>query len=281
VPAQAIDQPASAAVALTPAAARHADMPARTRLFVVSLARTPERRATFAARAGEAGIEWQFFDACEGLAEGLNYDEAQARLHYGRPLKASELGCYSSHFQLWSRLLDDDAAQYIILEDDVIADWAMLRIVAQTDFAGSDANYLRLYYKSPCPHVVRKRRYLTRNSHLLELFGPAYGTQGYVITRAAAQRLVPWCRNVTRPIDDQLDRFWEHGVPTLCLFPFPLVEEARGSTIGDDRFSETDRSLKRRMRIARDLARRRAAILRRRALRQDWTAIAFPGEPEA
>ncbi len=98
-----------------------------------------------------------------------------------------------------------------------------------------------------------------------------------MITREAAETLVPFCRSVTRPVDDQLDRFWEHGIPSLCLFPFPLIEEARPSMIGNDRFVATETSLKRKALLLRELSGRRLAILRRRRHRQDWTAVRFAG----
>lgn len=251
-------------------------MPPPTRTFVVSLAGSP-RRATFSRRAADAKIEWAFFDACGGVASDLEYDEPGAVIHTGRGLSRSELGCYASHYLLWQRLLADDAEQYIVLEDDVIADWAMLGRVAGIDFAASGVPYLRLYHKAPPRFILRRRHYLARSSSLIELTSEAYGTQGYVVTRAAAETLVRHCRRVTRPIDVELDRFWAHGVPNLCLIPFPVIEEAGTSVIGHDRFGGLAKqtSLRRKAHLLREIAGRRLAAARRRRYRRDWTPIPF------
>ena len=251
--------------------------PCPTRILVVSLKHAGDRRRTFADRARDAGLEWEYFDACETLAPELVYDEAEARLRKGRPLSAGELGCYSSHYTLWQKLLADTAEQYIVLEDDVIVDWSMLRAVARTDLIASGIEYLRLYYKLPCPYIQRKRRFLTRTRTLIELTGAAYGTQGYVITRAAAEKFVDYCRRATHPIDDQMDRFWDHGVPNLCLFPFPLIEEAGASTIGEDRFVPKEESWRRARYLKQDERKQRRAIRERMKIKK-WPAPAMYDE---
>lgn len=245
--------------------------PRATRIFVVSLKKADERRRIFAERARDAGVEWEFFDAWETLAPGLVYDEAAATLHKGRPLSAGELGCYSSHYMLWQQLMADDAEQYIVLEDDVIVDWSMLRAVAGTNLAASRIEYLRLYYKFPSTYIPRKYGFLIRTRTLIELTGIAYGTQGYVITRDGAAKFLEYCRRVTHPIDDQMDRFWDHGVPNMCMFPFPLMEEAGSSTIGDSRFVAKDRSWRRRLYLRLDRLKQRRAIRRRMKLGK-WPA---------
>jgi glycosyl transferase family 25 len=64
---------------------------------------------------------------------------------------------------------------------------------------------------------------------------PVFGTQGYLLTRAGAERLLKTIHSVVRPIDDELDRFWSHGVPIISVYPFPLIETNFGSTIENTR----------------------------------------------
>jgi glycosyl transferase family 25 len=241
----------------------------QTRVFVISMRDSTGRRAAFVDRAKNATIPWKFFDACTGLVPGLSYDGAERKI-LGRDLTAGEIGCYASHYALWKRLLDDDADQYVILEDDVIVDWKFLAKLAEVDFGASGIDYLRLYCLRPSPLKVAKYRFL-ENRHLLELIDPAFGTQGYVITRAGAERFATHSRRIIRSIDTQMDRYWEHGIPNLCLFPFPIIEELGASRIGGERFKVSGRS--RKVRLARtagymwDRVKSRAWLLRRRRLR--------------
>lgn len=206
-----------------------------TQTLVISLDDAHDRRARFAdrARAVEAKVDWTFFDAHRGLDPRLAYEDEWAQAAYGRPLRRGELGCYSSHVGTWRALLESDADQCIVLEDDVIVDWRTLELIARNDFSGRGHHYVRLYCRRPSEFVVLDPRYLNNSTSLLRLLGKPYGTQGYVMTRAGAERMLKACSTVVRPIDDQMDRFWEHGVPNLAIFPFPIIEEAVPSMIGE------------------------------------------------
>ena len=62
--------------------------------------------------------------------------------------------------------------------------------------------------------------------HLIEYVDRVFGGQAYALTRAGAERLIRHCRTVRRPIDDELDRSWAHGLPNLCIFPFPVIAQS-------------------------------------------------------
>lgn len=211
--------------------------PVRSRIFVVSMADAAERRRIFAAGAAGAAVPWSFFDAWDRPHPELDYDEDAAIIAKGRPLRKGEIGCYSSHYALWRQLAGDDGAdQYIVLEDDVIADWDFLARFAAIDHGLAGHDYIRLYYKKPAPSRVVEKDFVCRTSWLIELSGYCFGTQGYLVSKAGAQRLAEHCRVLCRPIDDEMDRSWVHGVPNLAVFPFPLMERKIESGIGLQRF---------------------------------------------
>ncbi|MDY0872570.1 glycosyltransferase family 25 protein [Dongia rigui] len=213
--------------------------PQRTKVLVVSMADALDRQHRFSDRASAAVVPWRFFSAYSKLHPHLVYDETEALLAHGRPLRPGELGCYSSHYAIWEQLVaDDDADQYVVLEDDVIVDWEYLKKIIDADLSPMKIDYLRLYYKYPVRQIVLMNAFVDRSRSLVELSDFAYGTQGYLITKAAAVRLLMHCRVVRRPIDDELDRSWAHGVRNLSVFPFPLIEESGASTIGASRFEK-------------------------------------------
>jgi glycosyl transferase, family 25 len=208
----------------------------RTKVIVISMADAAERRRRFHDRALGAAVEWGFFSAHTSLHPALMYDEQDAIVASGRPLRPGELGVFSSHYAAWEDLLSDDADQYVVLEDDVIVDWAFLGKLVQVDLAAVGINYLRLYYKLPVRTAVVKENFIERARWIVELDGTAFGAQGYVITRAGARILLDHCRIVSRPVDDTMDRSWVHGLPNLSVFPFPIMEESGASMIGTARF---------------------------------------------
>ncbi|WP_129792162.1 glycosyltransferase family 25 protein [Sphingosinicella sp. CPCC 101087] len=213
----------------------------RTRILVVSLRSAEARRRAFAEAAGSAaGLEWSFFDASESLHPALSYDEEDAVVAKGRPLTKGEIGCYSSHYEAWRQLLEGDHDQYLVLEDDVIADWDYLAAFVRMNHEAAGRDYIRLYYKKPAPVRVLERDFGSRTRWLTRVIGYAFGTQAYLITRGAARVFTERFRRVRRPIDDEMDRWWVHGVSNLAVFPFPVMERAQESGIGLGRFEAFD-----------------------------------------
>ncbi|KHK93585.1 glycosyl transferase [Novosphingobium malaysiense] len=196
-----------------------------------------ERRSAFAARAANTQVPWRFFDACTALTEDLTYDAEAVERNKGRQLTKGELGCYASHYSIWQEMAREQIAQCIVLEDDVIVDWAFLARLGETDLEAQDIRYLRLYSKAPTFNRVVKRNFLQRSRSIVELVGYPFGTQAYAITLNGAHAFLDACRTVKRPVDDQMDRSWEHGVRNLALFPAPVLEEFVPSAIGAERFA--------------------------------------------
>ena len=232
----------------------------RTRILVVSLRGAEERRQAFRASAREAGLPWEFFDAYESLHPALVCPEDEAIVAKGRPMYPGELGCYSSHHTAWRAFLDSGAPRMLVLEDDTIVDWGFLEKLVTVDLQAAGIRYLRLYAKRPCAFREVLRDAVERQRTLLEYLDRPLGTQGYVLTREGAERFVRHCRRVRRPLDDELDRSWEHGVPCLGLFPFPVIEQSTASAIEPARFERF--TIPARLR-----ARRQAMKMRDRALK--------------
>lgn len=205
-----------------------------TRILVLSLDTAVDRQAVFARSAPE-GVDWSFFDAWRTLHPELDYDEQRAQINFGRVLTRGEIGCYSSHYAMWTALIEDEQTdRYIILEDDVIVDWEFIARLSRTGDLGHD--YIRLYYKRPVASRKLVAEFIERTKALVEVHGYAFGTQGYVISKAGARRFRDACRRVDRPIDNAMDRSWVHGIPNLAIFPFPLIESFTESEIGGKRF---------------------------------------------
>ncbi len=235
-------------------------MAGRTKVVVISLPEAADRRATFTERARGTTIRWTWFDAHRELAPALSHDPDEAIVAKGRPMFPGELGCYSSHYAAWERFLDSGESQLLVLEDDTIVDWGFLEKLVTVDLQPAGISYLRLYAKRPCAFRELLRNAVEQQRTLIEYLDRPLGTQGYVLTREGAQRFLRHCRRVRRPLDDELDRSWEHGVACLGIFPFPLIEESTASTIGPERFDRF--TIPGRLRV-----RRQAMKMRDRALK--------------
>jgi glycosyl transferase, family 25 len=208
-----------------------------TAIRVISLPAALERRQAFARSAVAAGCDWEFFDAHTTPVEGLSYDEKRVTGTYGRKLHPGELGCYSSHFDLWRWLVQADCDQLIVLEDDVVVDWEFIHDFSAIEIASRGIEYLRLFAKMPAPWRFVASPYFDKYRHLIRFTGYALGTQAYMLSKAGAQRLICHGWNIEAPVDVYMDRTWEHGVLNLAVYPFPVYERHQRSSIGEGRFS--------------------------------------------
>jgi glycosyl transferase, family 25 len=188
-----------------------------------------DRRAAMAAQLDPLGIDWAFFDASTRPPESPVYDPLRARRDHGRELTPGELGCFASHMALW-RLHTVAFADrtMLVLEDDLLLDPVFFSNLEAADAAFARFDYLRLYAKVPAG-MHREGSFLNR--HVARFSGRAYGTQAYMISPAGSRRFLSSITSVVRPIDDEMDRYWAHGLPTRSVFPAPVIEVQRGSTI--------------------------------------------------
>jgi glycosyl transferase family 25 len=197
------------------------------------------------------------------MSDELRYRERDAMVAKGRTLYPREIACYSSHYATWAKMLHEDADQVLIIEDDVVLDWEFVKILCSQNLSSLGINYLKLFNKNITPF-----RLLTDNFHrrcLIDCRGFAHGMQAYMLTRSGAERYLEICKTIRRPVDDEMDRSWAHGVPNLAVFPFPAFERHGASTIGTVRYDEHDMPARfafsrNRMRFAEKLRRTRQKL---------------------
>lgn len=209
----------------------------RTKVWIISLADADARRAQIAAALKDSALDWDFFNAHRTLQNGLYYRALDSHASHGRTLRRAELGCYSSHYATWQWLADSEYEQMFVFEDDVSVDWEFIAQLAEVDFAAMQIDYLRLFAKIPPRWRYVASPFFDRYHHLIRCTGFTLGTQAYLLTRAGAAALLKHGQRIRYPIDAFLDSYWEHGVPNLALFPFPVFERCEPSTIGAGRFA--------------------------------------------
>ena len=199
---------------------------------VISLPCDIERRNSFSLNAKNAGVIWSYYDAHDSITDDLSYNAKLALIRKGRHLTDSELGCYASHFSVWKMFLNSDHGRLLVMEDDVVFDWDFIKSAFDDPSVASLSGIIRLFSRAPpkCRIIGE-----TPLRYILEFNSYISGTQAYIIDRPAAKRLLDFCINVDRPIDDQLDRSWAHNISNYGIFPYPAFERIGRSRIGDQR----------------------------------------------
>jgi glycosyl transferase family 25 len=177
------------------------------------------------------GVAYRFLDAARVKGWPDNYDRA-ARLHYyGFDLIRGEIGAYMSHRQAWQELLDSEAPYICVLEDDAeLQDDFVAGLEALCECA-DDWDVVRIFSVFERKGAVLK---ILRSGHkLLDFFDQPRSMVGYLINRDAATRLLECTATMIHPIDDAMDREWEHGLRLYGIRPYMVSEHKFPSSIGD------------------------------------------------
>jgi len=240
--------------------------PAHLTGFMIHLERAHERVAQMERVQATLPMTTHIIDAVDGLALGED-DVAQAyRPHLYKPfypftLSRGEIACFLSHRRVWSRMVEQDIATALIMEDDVeIRSGFRDALALACDFADKDHAYSEGYFVR-FPLRCREKGAVLDQKGSLSLLRPTpvgLGTQMYLLNKPAAERLLSATHPFDRPIDVTLQMFWQNHVRPLCVLPSGIGEIS--ATIGGSTIQNKKRGMEKlRHEILRPLYRWRIA----------------------
>lgn len=225
-------------------------------VFVINLPSSTDRRVAVERQLALVGATAQFFPAIPGsfAKQQLPNNIRSSQLTDG------ELGCYLSHVELWKKTAALPGWGAIILEDDV---------TLSNDFVSTCEELLSVPL---CFDVIRLGSLrvasgktlwtLSSGRQLLLPSDAPDGTQGYLLSRAGAKRLLERIASPRSPIDRELNQYWEHDLRVLLLAPGVVKHDVSlASTISPSGRVPIRTSLPLLQRIRRSLKKR--AALRR------------------
>lgn len=200
-------------------------------IYVISLLDAQDRRAFMREQLQSLGLEYEFFDAVHGAKNSdhelfRRYNDARrARLRGANAsLRLSQLGCFASHYLMWETCVQL-GEPIIVLEDDAMLTPSFMPFYAN---AGQFAQHYGLVWLQP------SRKIRNQAGLVLERIGPFTvkkfakgfsGTTGYLITPRAAQTLLDYSTEWIYPVDNTMDRFYEHGIEAIGIDPVCLAQD--------------------------------------------------------
>ncbi|NAW66324.1 glycosyltransferase [Photobacterium halotolerans] len=205
--------------------------------FVVSLARSNERREHMQSLLQHAGIPFEFFDAIDGTAseQFLHSDKAAPKLTFKRKgyhLVPAEIACFASHYALWEKCVALNVP-ILILEDN-IEFCSDLHSILDTL-----ADYIDKYQfiKLSATHPNRyKAKTVISESHSIGVYRKGTcGTTAYIVSPKAAHKLLKNATIFIEPVDDYIEKTWRHGVTVYHIYPSVIERSQLATTIGSTR----------------------------------------------
>lgn len=174
-------------------------------VFVVSLPDCTDRRETISQALHMLGIEFEFVDAVDGR-QGLDpqYEDQIDRAAALRRGRILSVACALSHINVYRRIVSENIAYALILEDDAIPYPALVEFLAGSYYR--DADLTQLYCSRPWVRRRGAKRLL--NTHTSYLRTPRLNVAcavAYTVSNQAAFHLAthavpvnkeadwPWC----------------------------------------------------------------------------------------
>jgi glycosyl transferase family 25 len=142
----------------------------------------------------------------------------------GSSLRLSQLGCFASHYLLWERCAND-GQPIIVLEDDAIVLPPFLQFYQNVDqFAQSYGLVWLQPSRKQAQHAGKTVQ--TVGPFTIRKYAKGFsGTTGYLLTPDAARTLLSYSREWIYPVDNTMDRFFEHGVEAIGLYPVCVQQD--------------------------------------------------------
>lgn len=210
-------------------------------VFVISLARSVERRAMVVQQMAHLGIDFEFVDATDGKAlssaELAKVDFELAKEVCGHALSFGEIGCAMSHIRLYERIVAEGIERCVVLEDDIYLHKHSKAIIeAIVHSCKSEIVFLhhgkakRWPFLSSLPGGYRLARYLTpsRTSKRGVL-----STAGYVLSLTGAKKLLQCAYPLRMPSDYLTGRLQLNGLTASGVEPSCLDVDLFTTTIDD------------------------------------------------
>ncbi|WP_417252688.1 glycosyltransferase family 25 protein [Castellaniella sp.] len=200
-------------------------------IYVISLATAHERRVFMRQQLDALALPYTIVDGVHGattpdhaLFRKYNDKKRLCRRGAGSSLRLSQLGCFASHYLLWQRCLESKQA-IIVLEDD-----AILQPIF-TDFhqaAEQLATRYDLIWLQPSrkqdQHAGRKME--NCGPFMIRQYTKGFsGATGYLLTPTAAKTLLAYSTEWLYPVDNTMDRFFEHGIAATGLDPACIQQD--------------------------------------------------------
>ncbi len=246
------------------------------RIVLINLKRASERRARMAREFGALGLDYEIKQAVDGRnlsAEHLAQVDRDARRQLGLyPQANGSIANWLTQREAMKDLVANGPEMMAIFEDDARLAPELPEVLAALEQKRFAFDVVVLQRRHPKRRFIPVAPLTSRHTAGRVRYSDS-GSEGYVITRAAAQHFLETTPRMVLAIDQALSRVWHSGLNVFYVDP-PVVHHGGA----DDSQIEDSRNAARRQRGAmhgvtsmlwrRALASGRRAVVKRIAFRK-------------
>ncbi|MDG1893471.1 MAG: glycosyltransferase family 25 protein [Fuerstiella sp.] len=207
--------------------------------FIISLERSAERFAHAGELLSQLPLPAEILPAVDGslLSDAdiaSAYQHNRHRPLYPFSLNAGEIGCFLSHRNAWTQIVERNLDAALVLEDDVCIDQTLIHNAIECVKHKSSPGDFFQFPVRPLPRRS-SRSSVDDNITIVCPQVTPLRTSGQWVTRDAAARLLDLTQVFDRPVDTFLQMHWITGVRLRAIEPSGISDmtaDLGGSTIG-------------------------------------------------
>jgi glycosyl transferase family 25 len=177
------------------------------KIFVINLARRPDRMAAMAAQLERLGLTYERFDAVDArTADPVELGAPFAAKGAMAELTPGDKACTTSHMHLWRQIASGPECHAVILEDDVLLSEGARKFLATADWIPPAAGLVKLerFGDSDQLTILGRPGVQAFGREVAPLLSRHPGSGGYVISREKAALLAALTDKIDLPIDQLL-----------------------------------------------------------------------------
>ncbi|MFQ3248221.1 glycosyltransferase family 25 protein [Glaciecola sp.] len=191
------------------------------KIYLINLARSTDRLAACARQFEEHELSFERIEAIDGdklspASISEIYDFSHSSYH--KHMTNGEIACYLSHVKVWQKVVDEQLDYAVILEDDILLKDDILEGLEAVHQIQQPWDLIKLAEAPEKRKVVHQ--YPVDDFSLVTYNKVPIRCCAQVISLSGAKKLLAKSANVTRPIDIELQYWWESDLNIFGLKPY-------------------------------------------------------------
>ncbi|WP_169902832.1 glycosyltransferase family 25 protein [Paraferrimonas sedimenticola] len=204
-------------------------------VLVINMTANQQRWQSISGQLDALGLPYQRVEAVVGKelseTELANIYQSKAnRAKYHKALNAGEIGCYMSHIACWERMLELGWDWALILEDDALLQNNLLSCIDALPKIQAPWDCIKLSCGSRQKSVLQ-RTHLATDCQLTQARKLNATTTGQFVSRQGAQKLLAHALPIARPVDTDMQYWFEKDLIVFGFEPLPVTSAGFDSEI--------------------------------------------------
>lgn len=203
--------------------------------LVINLDSCVERLTSIQTQCDQLGIELERVDAVQGNKltqheKSKVYDVKTNKKKYYKLLNDGEIGCYMSFIRCWQKIIDDDLDFALILEDDAVLRPELPDFISAVSNLAFDWDYIKLSHGSK-QKSIDKTMSLGNGLTIGSCAKLPSTCTGQFVSKQGAKKLLKSALPIARPVDSDIQYWFEKNLKCFVVRPFPVTNAEFGSEI--------------------------------------------------